>query len=186
MNLIYKIINRLFTLCIKHRFASFGKSVIKYKPQILMGLENIYIGNKTVIDSDVQLTTRVTDEYGKPKLTIGNGCLIRKSSHITAINKIEIGNNLLTGTNVLISDNSHGKFEMSQLDTDPKLRPLYSKGPVIIGNNVWLGNNVCVLAGVTIGDGVVVGANSVVTHDIPPYSVAAGIPAKVIKTLTEK
>lgn len=62
-------------------------------------------------------------------------------------------------------------------------RSMYSKGPVVIGNNVWLGNNVCVMPGVTIGDGAIIGANSVVTHDIPAYSVAAGIPAKVIKQL---
>lgn len=53
----------------------------------------------------------------------------------------------------------------------------------MIGNNVWLGNNVCVMPGVTIGDGAIIGANAVVTHDIPAYAVAAGIPAKVVKQL---
>ena len=62
-------------------------------------------------------------------------------------------------------------------------RPLYSKGSVVIGNNVWLGNNVCVMPGVTIGDGAIIGANSVVTHDVPAYAVAAGIPARVVKRL---
>ena len=56
----------------------------------------------------------------------------------------------------------------------------YSKGGVIIGNGVWLGNNVCVMPGVRIGDGAVVGANSVVTHDVPPYTIVAGIPARII------
>jgi serine acetyltransferase len=51
----------------------------------------------------------------------------------------------------------------------------------IIGNDVWIGAHVCVKQGVSIGDGAVVGAGSVVTHDIPPYSIAYGIPAKVIK-----
>lgn len=64
---------------------------------------------------------------------------------------------------------------------------VYSKGGIVIGNNVWLGNNVCVLGGVTIRVGVIVivivAANSVVTHDIPKYCVAAGVPAKVIKNL---
>ena len=62
-------------------------------------------------------------------------------------------------------------------------RPLYSKEPVVIGNNVWLGNNVCVMPDVTIGDGAIIGANSVVTHDISAYAVAVGIPAKIIKQL---
>ena len=63
----------------------------------------------------------------------------------------------------------------------PYERTIFSKGKVVIGNYVWLGNNVCVMPGITIGDGVVVGANSVVTKDIPPYCVAAGVPAKIIK-----
>lgn len=65
----------------------------------------------------------------------------------------------------------------------PKQRMVYSKGGIVIGNNVWLGNNVCVLGGVTIRVGVIVAANSVVTHDIPKYCVAAGVPAKVIKNI---
>ena len=58
-----------------------------------------------------------------------------------------------------------------------------SKGPVCIGKNVWIGRNVCILSGVNIGDGAIIGANAVVTHDVPAYAVAAGIPAKVIKQL---
>jgi len=53
---------------------------------------------------------------------------------------------------------------------------------VVIGNNVWLGNNVCILAGVTIGDGAIVAANSVVTKDVPAYSLVAGVPAVIKKT----
>ena len=59
-------------------------------------------------------------------------------------------------------------------------RPLISKGCVVIEDNVWLGDNVCVLPGVTIGKGSVIGANSVVTHSIPPYSIAVGTPAKIV------
>ena len=54
---------------------------------------------------------------------------------------------------------------------------------MVIGNNVWIGRNVCIMPGVTIGDGAVIGANAVVTHDIPAYSVAVGVPAKVIKMI---
>ena len=54
---------------------------------------------------------------------------------------------------------------------------------MIIGKNVWVGEKVTVLPGVHIGEGSIIGANSVVTHDIPPYSIAVGIPAKVIKTV---
>ncbi len=113
---------------------------------------------------------------------MGNNCSIGDHSHITAINKIIIGNNLLTGPNVLITDNSHGQNNtVAELQVAPNQRPLYSKGEVHIGNNVWIGQNACILSGVTIGDGVIIAANSVVTHDIPAYSLAAGTPAKIIK-----
>jgi acetyltransferase-like isoleucine patch superfamily enzyme len=56
-----------------------------------------------------------------------------------------------------------------------------SKGPVIIGNDVWIGAGAIILSGVTIGDGAIVGAGSVVTHDIPPYAIVAGNPAKIIR-----
>ena len=83
---------------------------------------------------------------------------------------------------MLITDNSHGQnTTLAELQMAPNQRPLYSKGAVHIGNNVWIGQNACIMPGVTIADGAIIAANSVVTHDIPAYSVAAGAPAKVIK-----
>ena len=60
-----------------------------------------------------------------------------------------------------------------------------SNGPIIIGDNVWIGDKVTILSGVKIGNNAIIGSNSVVTKDIPPFSVAAGIPAKVIKIIPE-
>lgn len=62
----------------------------------------------------------------------------------------------------------------------PQKRPITSKGPVIIGDNVWIGDKATILPGVTIGDGAVIAANAVVTENVPEFSVVAGIPAKVI------
>lgn len=101
--------------------------------------------------------------------------------HITAINRITIGNDVLTGRWVTITDNSHGDTDYSTLQMRPVSRPLISKGPVLIGNNVWIGDKVTILPGVTIGEGAVIAANAVVTKDIPAYSVAVGNPARVIK-----
>ncbi|QHL89493.1 hypothetical protein GU926_17095 [Nibribacter ruber] len=58
---------------------------------------------------------------------------------------------------------------------------IFSKGDIVIGNDVWIGAHSIVLSGVTIGNGAIIGANSVVTKDLPPYSIAVGTPAKVIK-----
>jgi acetyltransferase-like isoleucine patch superfamily enzyme len=65
--------------------------------------------------------------------------------------------------------------------TAPIKRSLFSKGPVIIGDNVWIGDKATILPGVSIGNGAVIAANAVVTKDVPAYSVAAGNPARIIK-----
>ena len=116
-----------------------------------------------------------------PEIRIGKNCNFGDFIHITAINKIQIGDNLLTGRWVTITDNSHGDTQLESLKTAPIKREWVSKGPVIIGNNVWIGDKATILPGVTIGDGAIIGANSVVTSDIPSYCVAGGNPAKIIK-----
>ena len=184
--LIHYFLIRIYTLFLRPHFAHWGEdSHIGWKALRLKGLQNISVGDKTFIASGVQLTAWDSHNGNKydPSITIGNYCTIRENCHITAINNITIGDNLLTGTNVLITDNSHGLSIREHMSLPFTERPLYSKGPVVIGNNVWLGNNVCVMSGVTIGDGAIIGANSVVTHNIPAYAVAAGIPANVIKQL---
>lgn len=168
--------NRIYTGYLKRKFLHFGDSVIMWRKYTLRGQQYISVGDNSVFEPGLQLTAT-----NGSSIKIGDNCLFRRDAHITAANKITIGNNLLTGTNVIITDNSHGGTSMEELLTEPGKRKLVSKGGVRIGDNVWLGNNVCVLPGVTIGNGAVIGANSVVTHDIPACSVAAGVPAKIIK-----
>jgi acetyltransferase-like isoleucine patch superfamily enzyme len=179
--------NQLYTGRYAKQFAHFGvHSTLQYRCMNVIGLNHISIGEYTVIEPNIQLTAWVAGhDTSSTIITIGNHCTIRAHAHITAINNITIGDGLLTGTNVLITDNAHGEFTTEQLQLPPCERPIYSKGPVVIGNNVWLGNNVCVMPGVTIGDGAVIGANSVVTKNIPPYSMAAGVPASIIKQLEQ-
>ena len=103
------------------------------------------------------------------------------------MNELIIGDNLLTGSYVSIIDNNHGKNKtIEEMMVPPSERDLYSKGPIHIGNNVWIGDKASIFGGVTIGDGAIIGANSVVTHDIPAYSVAVGNPAKVIRTYVKE
>lgn len=180
-NVILSLWNIMYTGYIERRFAAFGKNSFFYwHAYTLAGTKYIHIGNNNTFEKGLQLTARKTDDK-EPIIKIGNNCLFRACAHITAINSIEIGNNLLTGTNILITDNLHGNTSHTSLCVPPRERPLYTKGKVKIGDNVWLGNNVCVMPGVTIGDNVVIGANSIVTHDIPAYCIAAGIPARIIK-----
>lgn len=188
---IFKIIRStykyLYTGCIQRQFASFGKGSLIFPPMLsFRGGSYISIGNNTTIGESVQLTAwdSYQGECFSPMIRIGDHCNIRAYSHISAINEIIIGDHLLTGTNVLISDNSHGIISYNNMTLPPSERLLFSKGRIKIGNNVWLGNNVIILANVEIGDGVIIGANSVVTSNIPAFSVAVGVPAKVVKQLT--
>lgn len=122
-----------------------------------------------------------TIQHFTPKITIGEECRLGAFNHITCINQIQIGDRLLTGKWVTITDNSHGETTDEVLHLSPIDRPLFSKGPVVIGNDVWIGDKATILPGVTIGDGTIIAANAVVTKDVPPYSVAGGNPAQIIK-----
>lgn len=119
----------------------------------------------------------------KPKLIIGNNVNIQSDCHIGCINEVIIEDGVLMASFVFISDHSHGQSIYSEMEIPPIERPLHSKGPIHICKNVWIGEKVSVLPNVTIGEGSIIGANSVVTKDIPPFSIACGVPAKVIKTI---
>lgn len=117
---------------------------------------------------------------------IGDSVRASNNVHIASSSHVYIGNNVLIGSNVLISDHSHGAWDKECLDTPPFSRELTSKGSIQIGDNVWICDGVVILSGVTIGNGSIIAANSVVIHDIPAYTLAAGIPAQVKKCFVQK
>jgi lipopolysaccharide O-acetyltransferase len=105
--------------------------------------------------------------------------------HIVSSNSVKIGNNVLLASKIFISDTSHGNYSgdsiiQSSPNTKPNNRPLVNK-TVTIEDNVWVGEFVSILPGVTIGKGSIIGTLSVVNKSIPPYCIAAGSPARVIK-----
>jgi len=109
------------------------------------------------------------------KLTLGDKVFLNQGVRIACTNEITIGDNALIGDETVILDSDyHGVAEAQT-----------KSAPVHIDRDVWLGTRVIVLRGVTIGEGSVVGAGSVVTRSIPPRSFAAGVPARVIRNLTE-
>lgn len=164
-----------------------GKNTFISKPCSLEGCgqKRISIGDYTRIQSHCLLGC--WEKYGEqcftPSLTIGNNCSIGEYNHITACNKITIGDGLLTGRYVYIGDNSHGGLSKEESSIPPVQRELKSKGEIVIGRNVWIGDKVTILGGVHIGDNVIIGAGSVVTHDIPSNCIAAGMPACVVKNI---
>lgn len=169
----------LRTKYIRPEFKNVGIGSIFGSFNELVGAKYITIGNHTSFRDGLFLTA--WDDIKTPEITIGDNCSFGAYNHITSINKIIIGNDCLTGRWITISDNSHGSTDLKELKIAPTKRRLLSKGPVIIGKNVWIGDKATILGGVTIGDGAVIAANSVVTKDVPPYCVVAGVPAKIIK-----
>lgn len=150
----------------------------------------IDVRGRSCIDFGRKLTTgkycRIESfsENGEKTLFFGNGVQINDFVHISALEKVEIGDNVLIASKVFIADLEHGSYSGDLNDSVPntivKDRPLSSKH-VKIGDNVWIGELVSILPGVTIGENSIIGANSVVTKNIPANCIAVGNPARVIK-----
>ncbi len=117
--------------------------------------------------------------FGQGSLIIGKDCKMGDQVHIVASESVKIGNHCLIASNVFISDTNHGDGTEDPM-TPPDQRKLCA-APVSIGSCVWIGEGVEVLTVAKIGDGCIVGAHAVVKGEIPPYTVAAGAPAKVVK-----
>lgn len=111
------------------------------------------------------------------KIEIGGGSSFGNNFHCGACNFIRIGENVLVGSHVLIIDHSHGNpkdYLHRETSMPPVERELYSKGGIVIGNNVWICDAVTILPGAVIGDGSVISANSVVAGAVEPYSIYYG------------
>lgn len=192
INLLKKLNIYFYSEWKRHVFSSFP-SLLKNGGIIcpiiqIVGGKYITIGKQVLIHKNVIICA--LDKYKfdtssfKPSIIIGDNCDIGEGAFISAINKIVLHNGVLLGRNVTIVDNSHGNNVQSLNEIAPNKRPLFSKGPVVIEENVWIGEKVTILPNVTIGRGSVIGANSIVTKNIPPYCIAAGNPARVLKTIT--
>ena len=112
--------------------------------------------------------------YVPGKLSIGNGTYINPNSMIFARTEVKIGDNCAISWNCEIIDD-----DMHSIVVNGEKLP--SAKPITIGNKVWIGAGVKILKGVTIGEGAIIAAGSIVSKDVPAHSVAAGVPAHIIK-----
>jgi acetyltransferase-like isoleucine patch superfamily enzyme len=115
------------------------------------------------------------------RVRIGEGTFLNMNVMVAAAELVEIGEHCMFANGCFISDAAH-RYD------DPN-RPVpwqgfTSKGPTRVGDNVWCGAHVVITSGVTVGERCVIGANSVVTTDLPPFSIAAGAPARVLRTIS--
>ena len=164
-----------------------GKTIRIHYPLSLKGLDYIEVGDNFKLGyySSLEAWDLHNNVHYEPSIVIGDNVSFGNYCHIGCIKQISIGNNVLTGANVLIIDHNHGRSDRSDIMLAPNDRILSSNGTITIGDNVWIGEKSTILGGVSIGDNCIIGANSVVTKSIPANCIAAGSPAKVIKTIVE-
>jgi len=167
------------------KFGSLGENYHIKNVAYIGNAKYIKIGNN--FSSWYNLRIEAIDEYMdqkfNPIIIIGDNVNIGSDCHIGCINQISIGNNVLMAGRVFITDHFHGNISSDDLCDTPSKRRLYSKGPVIIGDNVWIGEGVCIMPGVTIEKNSIIGANAVVTKSCEANSVLVGNPAKMLKKI---
>jgi len=155
----------------QYKFKSVGKKCSIGKNVKIASLDNnFHLDNRVTLRSNVIIA-------GKGSLHIGSGTSINESSIIACTESVKIGKNVMLAPRCYILDVDHAYEDKKT----PISKQGYKTSPVKIEDGVWLGAQVVVTRGVTIEKGAIVAANSVVTKDIPAYSIAAGVPAKVIK-----
>lgn len=162
-----------------------------FYPEARLIRRPVYIRGKKSIIGGKNLTLGYRCRFDlngtKESLYIGENCQFGDSTHIVALNRVEIGDNVLIASKVFISDSSHGIYKganCSVPNSKPNSRKLIKKD-IHIGDNVWIGENVVILPGAKIGNGCIIGANCVVTKTIPKNCVVIGN-NKVIKKFNEK
>jgi carbonic anhydrase/acetyltransferase-like protein (isoleucine patch superfamily) len=172
--------SKCFSLLISGAFAQFGKRTVLTHPIRLGGERRIAVGDGVFMGAGCWLQALPDGDNQAVAISIGKGTSAAGGCVITAVRSVILEEHVLLARNVYISDHSH---EYRQTDLPILAQGVGKIQPVRIKQGAWLGQNVVVCPGVTIGKGAVVGANSVVNTDIPDYCVAAGSPARVVKTI---
>lgn len=172
-----------------HGYYHFHKKIALPLSARTGGEKYIHIGDHCFLGTHLWLEaydnycgTRV--QHFNPKLIIGDRVRIGEFVHIGCVSRVEIGNDVLMGSKIYISDHNHGSYSGKVQNSPyelPVMRALTEGSHVKICDRVWIGEFVTILPGVTIGEGSIIGSHTTVTHDIPPNSIAFGSPARVVK-----
>jgi len=142
---------------------------------VIHSIKRISVGERVHIGSDALINCGIPSK--EKSLLIGNNIYIGRSVQINAYRSVRIDDNVVMGDRVYISDASHNYDDRDVAIID---QGTGFYGSVLIKTGSWIGIGVCILPGITIGKHAIVGANSVVTKDVPDYSIVGGVPAKII------
>ena len=163
----------------RRRFHRFGARSTLTRPAFIDGACSISIGARCHLGGHSRLAA-FRARRGVVRIEIGDGTLISPFAHIGAAELVRIGEECTIGAFTWVTDHDHDIEE--PLSTTRRHARIVA-APTTIGDRAYLGERVAVLRGVTVGEGAIVGTNSVVTKDVPPYTIAVGAPARVIKRL---
>lgn len=175
-----RVRDKLFTWLVAGAFRKMGSRTTLAMPIRLGGEKFIEIGDRVFVGSGAWIETMVDhgEQANEVVISIGSGTTMSGNCTITAVRKVEIGRNVLIARNVHISDHFHA-FEDRGIPV--KEQGISRVAAVIIRDGAWLGHGAVICPGVTIGKNAVIGANAVVREDVPDFSVAAGVPARIIR-----
>jgi lipopolysaccharide O-acetyltransferase len=177
MRAIGRIRRQLWGYYWRSRLAGFGAGSSIDRPDNISGAGAIWIGASVTIWWGARIEA-VGASARCRCVTIGDGTVIHPYVHIGAMQSVSIGVGVLMASRVYISDHDH---DFSKPDEPPVQNGRLTVASVAIGDFAWIGEGAMILKGVEIGEHSVIGAGSVVTSDIPPFSVAVGAPARVIR-----
>ena len=175
--------SRTIWMRMTYKFAKFGRGVsIHYSCDIKRSASNrIQIGDSVYIAPQTWLNIPEPAIDALPAIILENGCKIGRRCMISAKNRVHLEEDVMLGPSVLITDHSH---EFHDPETAIHAQGLTAGGTVVIGRNCWLGHGAAVISTsgpLLVGRNSIIGANSVVTSSVPPCSIVAGNPARVVK-----
>ncbi len=169
----------VFTAFVRRGFSSFGSGSVIAPPCTIDSARWVRIGDGVVLGPYCKLLGLGRPARGDVRIVLGNRVSIQGFCTISAHELVIVDDAAMFARGVYISDHDHAYEDPTKAVRDQGVKNVR---PVRIGAGSWLGENVVICPGVTIGNGAVVAAHSVVRRDVPAYSLAAGAPARVIKT----
>jgi len=155
------------------------------RPVFIRGKVRIQFGKGFATGRNCRIEATGAKGDKQKKILFGSNCKMGEGMNIAVAERLTIGENCLMASRIFISDFDYGIYSGAEEHTPPSLAPVdrpVSSAPIVIGDNVWIGEQVCILKGVRIGNGTIIGSNSVVSKSIPDNCIAAGAPARVIRT----
>jgi len=151
----------------RRAFASLGDGTVIVAPRVLRGTDRIHIGARCAVYPGAWLQC----EDGGGPLTIGDDVYLGHDVHLHAEDPVTVGDRSVLADGVFVGSTDHARADRSATA---------GTGAITIGADVFIGQRAVVLGGVSIGDGATVGAQAVVTHDVAPGQVVAGVPARPV------